>query len=83
MTLRDLIERKRNGGQITAGEWHAFTRELAAGKLADYQVSALLMAIYFKGLTDDETFALMEGMLSSGKSLELRHLKVGGIDATL
>lgn len=80
MTLRDLIERKRNGGQITAGEWHAFTRELAAGKLADYQVSALLMAIYFKGLSDDETFALMEGMLSSGKSLELRHLKVGRVD---
>jgi len=80
MTLRDLIERKRNGGQITAGEWHAFTRELAAGKLVEYQVSALLMAIYFKGLSDDETFALMEGMLSSGKSLELRHLKIGRVD---
>lgn len=80
MTLRDLIERKRDGGEIPAAEWHAFTRDLAAGTLPDYQVSALLMAIYFRGLTEAETTALMEGMLASGKSLDLRHLTVGRVD---
>ena len=80
MTLRDLIERKRDGGHIEAAEWHAFARDLAAGTLPDYQVAALLMAIYFRGLTDDETVALMEGMLSTGKRLELSHLKARRID---
>ena len=80
MTLRDLIECKRDGGEIPAAEWHAFTRALAAGTLADYQVSALLMAIYFRGLTARETTALMDGMLASGRSLDLRHLPVGRVD---
>ncbi len=80
MTLRDLIERKRDGGHIEAAEWHAFTRDLAAGTLPDYQVAALLMAIYFRGLTDDETVALMEGMLATGKRLELSHLKARRVD---
>jgi pyrimidine-nucleoside phosphorylase len=80
MTFRDLIECKRDGGEISVDAWHQFTRDLAAGTLADYQVSALLMAIYFRGLTERETTALMEGMLASGRSLELRHLPVGRVD---
>ena len=80
MTLRDLIERKRDGGHIDAADWHAFARDLAAGTLPDYQVSALLMAIYFRGLTDDETVALTEGMLESGRKLELSHLRMRRVD---
>jgi thymidine phosphorylase len=80
MTLRDLIERKRDGGHIPSAEWHAFARDLAAGALPDYQVAALLMAIYFRGLSDDETLALMEGMLESGQTLDLRHLAIGCVD---
>ncbi len=80
MTLRELIERKRDGAELPASAWHAFTRDLAAGVLPDYQVSALLMAIFFRGMTDAETTALMEGMLSSGKSLDLRHLPIGRVD---
>ena len=59
MTLRDLIERKRDGGQIPSAEWHAFARDLAAGAVPDYQVAALLMAIYLRGLSDDETASRM------------------------
>jgi pyrimidine-nucleoside phosphorylase len=70
MTLRDLIERKRDGGRIDAAEWHAFARDLAAGTLADYQVSALLMAIYFRGLDSEEIVALTEAMLQSGRTLQ-------------
>lgn len=80
MTLLDLIERKRDGGNIAAEEWYTFTRDLAAGALPDYQVAALLMAIYFRGLSDDETLSLMDGMLQSGQTLELGHLSVGRVD---
>ena len=80
MTLLELIERKRDGLPVPAAAWHAFTRDVAAGKVADYQVGALLMAVYFKGLSDVETAALMEGMLASGKSLDLKHLTVGRVD---
>jgi pyrimidine-nucleoside phosphorylase len=80
MTLRDLIERKRDGGRITREEWYTFARDVADGKLPDYQVSALLMAVYFQGLDSDETAALTDGMLRSGGSLDLRHLTVGRVD---
>lgn len=80
MTLRDLIEMKRDGGHIAAAEWHAFARDLAAGTLPDYQVSALLMAIFFRGMTEDETVALTEGMLNSGRTLDLAHLTVRRVD---
>lgn len=80
MTFRDLIERKRDGGRITGDEWHALTRHVAGGELPDYQLSALLMAIFFRGLDDDETVALMEGMLESGRTLDLRHLTIGRVD---
>ena len=80
MTLRDLIEVKRDGGHIAAADWHAFARDLAGGTLPDYQVSALLMAIFFRGMTEDETVALTEGMLRSGRTLELSHLKARRVD---
>jgi pyrimidine-nucleoside phosphorylase len=80
MTLRDLIERKRDGGHIADAEWYTFARDVAAGKLPDYQVSAFLMAIYFRGLERDETAALTDAMLRSGKTLDLRHLRIGRVD---
>ena len=80
MTLRDLIERKRDGGRIDAAEWRAFASELAAGTLADYQVSALLMAIYFRGLDGDEIVALTEAMLESGRTLERPHAGMRRVD---
>ncbi|MFI5311907.1 MAG: thymidine phosphorylase, partial [Gemmatimonadales bacterium] len=80
MTLRDLIERKRDGGHIVEAEWDALARDVAAGKVPDYQLSALLMAIYFRGLGRDETVWLTDAMLRSGKALDLRHLSVGRVD---
>ena len=80
MTLRDLIERKRDGGHILPEEWHAFARDVASGAAPDYQVSALLMAIYFRGLDADETVALMEGMLATGHRLGLGRLATGRVD---
>ena len=65
-----LIERKRDGGRIEAGEWHALIRAYVAGHVPDYQMSALLMAAFLRGLDDGETSALTEAMLASGATLE-------------
>ncbi|MFI5231910.1 MAG: thymidine phosphorylase [Gemmatimonadales bacterium] len=80
MTLRDLIERKRDGGHISDSDWHGFARDLAAGTLPDYQVGALLMAIFLRGMSPDETVALTEAMLASGRTLELSHLAPRRVD---
>ncbi len=61
-----LIERKRDGGRLTAEEWQALVRAYAAGEVPDYQMAALLMAVFFTGLDADELRALAEAMLESG-----------------
>ena len=64
-----LIERKRDGGRLEAGEWRALIRAYVAGHVPDYQMAALLMAIVWRGLDHAETAALTEAMLISGASL--------------
>jgi len=80
MHLIDLITRKRDGGRISPDEWRTFAVDYAAGTVPDYQVSALLMAIFFQGLDDEETYALTEAMLDSGERLDLSHLHRPAID---
>ncbi|MEK6612853.1 MAG: thymidine phosphorylase [Gemmatimonadota bacterium] len=80
MHLIDLITRKRDGGRISPDEWRTFAVDYAAGKFRDYQVAALLMAVFFRGLDDEETYALMEGMLDSGARLDFSHLGSAAID---
>ncbi|HEX6535915.1 MAG TPA: thymidine phosphorylase [Gemmatimonadaceae bacterium] len=75
-----LIERKRDGGRIEAGEWRAFIRAYAAGHVPDYQMAAFLMAAFLRGLDRGETAALTEAMLGSGASLDLRHLTTARVD---
>jgi pyrimidine-nucleoside phosphorylase len=75
-----LIERKRDGGRIEPGEWRAFLRAYAAGHVPDYQMSAFLMAVYFRGLDRGETQALTEAMLRSGASLDLSSLPAARVD---
>ncbi len=77
---RLLIERKRDGGRITAAEWRTLMQQYAAGEVPDYQMAALAMAIWFEGLDRDETRALTEAMLHSGATLDLAHLPVGRVD---
>ena len=80
MIVPRLIERKREGGRIEEAEWHELIRDYAAGRVPDYQMSALLMAIFFRGLDRGETNALTDSMISSGGQLELGHLSVARID---
>jgi pyrimidine-nucleoside phosphorylase len=65
-----LIERKRDGHRIEPGEWHALVHAYVAGHVPDYQMSALLMAAFLRGLDAEETSALTAAMLASGSALE-------------
>jgi pyrimidine-nucleoside phosphorylase len=75
-----LIERKRDGGKLDAGEWRALVMAYAAGHVPDYQMSAFLMACFHKGLDRAETNALTEAMLNSGVSFELAALGKPRVD---
>jgi pyrimidine-nucleoside phosphorylase len=75
-----LIERKRDGGRIDAGEWRALILAYAAGHVPDYQMSALLMAALLRGLDHGETVALTEAMIASGLRLDLSHIRQPRVD---
>src|SRR5690348_12256989 len=80
MLAHRLIERKRDGGRIDAGEWRALMNAYAASHIPDYQMAALAMAIFIRGLDREETSALTEAMLRSGATLNLSSLKAPRID---
>ncbi|BDI32669.1 pyrimidine-nucleoside phosphorylase [Capsulimonas corticalis] len=74
MRIVDLIEKKRNGGEHTAEEIQFLVGNYVRGGVPDYQISAWLMAVVWRGLTDPETFALTRAMVASGDSLDLSGL---------
>ena len=80
MIVPRLIERKRDGGRLEPSEIRELVLAYSAGQIPDYQVAALLMAIYFKGLDRGEMNALMEAMLESGKRLDFSRLPLPRID---
>jgi pyrimidine-nucleoside phosphorylase len=65
-----LIEAKREGRTLAAEQIQEFIREFTAGEIPDYQMAAMLMAIYFRGLDTDETTALTLAMRDSGDVLK-------------
>ncbi|HET9984030.1 MAG TPA: thymidine phosphorylase [Longimicrobiales bacterium] len=65
------IQRKRDGAELERSELGAFFRAYGVGELPDYQMSALLMAIYFRGMTRRELAALVDVMLRSGAVVDL------------
>ncbi|MDX2207466.1 MAG: thymidine phosphorylase [Gemmatimonadales bacterium] len=69
MVVPRLIERKRDGGTLTGDEWRELIAHYATDRVPDYQMAALAMAIYFRGLTPDELGALTGAMLDSGSRL--------------
>ncbi len=74
MRAVDLIQRKRDGGDLTREEIDFFVRGYARGQIPDYQASALAMAVYFRGMTPAELLALTESMMYSGQVLDLSDL---------
>ncbi len=70
MFVPGLIERKRDGGALSAAEWRELLSAYSAGSVPDYQISALLMACFLRGLTREETAGLLDGMMASGSRLD-------------
>ena len=67
----ELIQRKRDGGELAADELAELVLGYARGEIPDYQVAAFCMAVYFRGLSGAETFALTDAMVRSGETIDL------------
>ena len=71
MRMVDIIASKRNGNELTDEEISFFVNGYTKGEIPDYQVSALMMAIYFRGMNERETLTLTNVMADSGDKLDL------------
>lgn len=76
----DIIKKKREGHSFTREELSSFLTDYLKGKIPDYQVSAFLMAVFFNGMSPEETAYLTEVMLSSGSVLDLSDIPVPKVD---
>ena len=74
-TAVDIITTKRNGRPLSPQQLTWMVNAYTAGEVSDEQFSALAMAIYFQGLTDEELFALTTAMLQSGVTLDFSDLE--------
>lgn len=75
MDMNDIIVKKRDGGRLSREEICWFVDSYTAGDVPDYQAAALLMAIYFRGMDDGETFELTEAMERSGERVDLSAIR--------
>ncbi|SEA59127.1 pyrimidine-nucleoside phosphorylase [Thalassobacillus cyri] len=71
MRMVDVIQKKRNGMELNEEEIKFFVEGYTKGEIPDYQASALTMAIYFKGMTENETATLTQAMVDSGETIDL------------
>ena len=67
----ELIRRKRDGERLSSDELSELVLAYARGEVPDYQMAAFCMAVYFRGLNGQETFALTDAMIRSGETIEL------------
>ncbi|MBC7909802.1 MAG: thymidine phosphorylase [Pyrinomonadaceae bacterium] len=70
MRPQDLIQKKRDGGELSPEEIALFVRGVTDGSFADYQAAALLMAIFLNGMSEAEAQSLTQEMLRSGEMLD-------------
>lgn len=80
MRMYDLIMKKRNGGVLSGEEIHFMIKGYTAGEIPDYQMAAMMMAIYFQGMNAEETLALTLEMAKSGDMLDLSDIRGVKVD---
>ena len=80
MRVVDIIEKKKQGFEHSKEEIEFLVNSLMDGTAADYQVSAWLMAVYFNGMSDDETAYLTDAMVRSGDVIDLGDLAGSVVD---
>lgn len=78
--MYDIIEKKRNGHTLTDAEIHFLVDGYTNETILDYQMSSLLMAIYFKGMTTEESAALTMAMVNSGDTVNLSGIEGVKVD---
>ena len=79
MLMNDLIVKKRDGGELSTEEIDFMIQGYTRGEIPDYQMSAMCMAIIFRGMSDRETLNLTMSMMNSGETLDLS--PINGIKA--
>lgn len=80
MRMVDIIEQKRDGKELTSDEIQFFIKGYTDGSIPDYQVSALMMAIYFQGMTEKERADLTMAMVQSGDQIDLSKIEGVKVD---
>src|SRR5687767_3615013 len=70
MSPAAIIAKKRDGQELSRAEIIAFMDDFLRGRITDYQMAAMAMAIFLRGMTTDETAALTDAMLASGERLQ-------------
>ncbi len=80
MNILEIIEKKKKQQELTKAEIEFFVNGVVEGTIPDYQISALLMAIYFVGMSDDETINLTMAMVNSGDIVDLSSITAPTVD---
>lgn len=80
MRMVDIIRKKREGGELTDPELAFFVQGFSKGEIPDYQASALMMAVFFQGMTRRETAALTMEMAHSGDTVDLSQISGVKVD---
>src|SRR3990167_3271630 len=80
MNTVELIRKKRNGDSLTKSEIQFLIDSYLRKKIPDYQFSAFLMAVYFRGMTEEEQSALVNEMINSGIVVNLKSIKGVKVD---
>ncbi len=80
MDMTEIIRKKKHGAALSKGEIEYMVSAFTAGAIPDYQMSAFCMAVYFKGMNDEETACLTSAMARSGDTLDLSCFGMRSVD---